>query len=357
MAGKPDDTIIVAPGGAARLWWPLGAAAAAGAVLVAGALFWLRPPAPSTIPAAPPPPAITIPTATEAQLRDEAPGVRTMLRFASNPAIVVLDFPTLAEQGRMLNRLAAWAEKDGVPHDRLLTDAELAAVIRASGATPEAYYYGHDYRAADIARFFALAEQDHIALDPEEETLRQLTGEARAGAPGFGALITLPRADAANQVDPAARATILHHELSHGAYFTEPAYTAFANHFWRQDLTEAERAAFRRYLQGEGYDPALEDLMINEAQAYLMHTADPRFFDPVKLGIPPGRLEALREQFFAGMPAGWLRDGTAARPAPRLRAAPGGRQWPGRVSSRMTLAATLPPRRRRVSMAACRLRR
>ena len=37
----------------------------------------------------------------------------------------------------MLNRLAAWAEKDGVPHDRLLTDAELAAVIQASGATPE----------------------------------------------------------------------------------------------------------------------------------------------------------------------------------------------------------------------------
>ena len=36
----------------------------------------------------------------------------------------------------MLNRLAAWEEKAGVPHDRLLADAELEAVPSAKAARP-----------------------------------------------------------------------------------------------------------------------------------------------------------------------------------------------------------------------------
>ena len=306
-----DDTVILQPAKPRRAVWPAGAAVLAGLALgLAGVgIKWANTPT-----AAPP-----IPAADEAAMRAESPAARTVLRFAPNPAIVVMDFPTLAEQGRMLNRLAAWAEKGGVPHDRLLSDAELDAAIRASGATPATYYYGHDYRAADIARFFTLSDRDHTPLDAEEQELRQFTRRAAAEADGFGSLITVVRADAANEVDPAARATILHHELSHGQYFTDPAYARFVHTVWDSVLTPSERALFRTYLAAEGYDPALEDVMVNEMQAYLMHTADPRFFDVARLGIPPARLAEIRQSFAAGMPPSWLRDAVLANPPPPAR--------------------------------------
>lgn len=350
MGGNGDDTVILRPprrSSPARL-----ALAAAALVVVLGlGAVWLAWPTH-------PLPEPTIAALTEAELAGESPVTRTVRRFASNPAILVIDFPTLAEQGRMLNRVAAWSEKAGVPHDRLLDDAELETAIQAGGATADTYYFGHDYRGADIARFFVLADREHRKLRPEEQQLRLLVAQARAEPPGLGALITLPRANAQNQVDAAARVTILHHELSHGEYFTNPIYADFVRLFWTNVLTASERTMFRAYLTKDGYDPALEDLMINEMQAYLMHTPDARFFDPAQLSIQPARLAEIRQIFLTGMPAGWLRDvtGPAPRPsvrrAPRMRRARGRRrQWPGRVSRTIDAAATLPPRRRRLSIA------
>ncbi len=286
-----------------------------------------------------------------------------MIRFASNPAILVIDFPTLTEQGRMLNRLAAWAEKAGVAHDHVPSEEVMAAAIAASGATADTYYYGHDYSATEVAHFFALAAEEHMPLRPEEEDLRRIATRAAAEPAGFGAVITIVRGDAANQVTAQARATILRHELSHGQYFTDPVYAAAVAHFWEAVLTGPERAAFRRYLAQEGYDPALEDLMRNEAQAYLMHTPDPAFFDPARLGIPQGRLSQLRQQFLIGMPPGWLRDDlVTGGTVPALPASVPGvtvpgqkqrrrRQRAGRVSMGSAVAVTPPPRRRRASIA------
>jgi hypothetical protein len=301
-----------------RSRWPFVAAGLLAVLAAGGGGLWLfqsppapPPPLPTVQPVAyvaPPPAAIA--TASEPAIETEVPAARTVLRFAPNPAIIIIDFPTLAEQGRMLNRVAAFVEKAGVPHDRALTDAELAAAIQASGATPDTYYYGHDYRAADLDRFFELADRDHVALDPEEEQLRALDREARAEPAGFGALITLTKVDPDSRVDQAARSTILHHELSHGEFFTNPLYAQAVDHFWQVTMTSAERTAFRTYLAAEGYDPAMEEVMMNEMQAYLMHTADPRFFEPKRLGIPPARLTQLRQLFVAGMPEGWLKDET-----------------------------------------------
>ncbi len=331
-----------------------------------GSFAWLRTPqSPAAIPVADAT-TLAIGLATEADLRTESPAARTLIRFAPNPAILVLDFPTLGEQGRMLNRMAAWAEKAGVPHDRLLTDGELAAAIQASGTTPDTYYYGHDYRAADLIRFFALADSEHIDLGAEERQLRRILAQAGAEPFGVGALITLPRADTANGVSATDRAVILHHELSHGEYFTNAAYTRYVQTIWASVLTEAERARFRSYLAEDGYDPSLEDLMINEMQAYLMYTPDARFFDPAKLGIPPARLAQIRQSFAAGMPSCWLRDETSATPTlPELPLAPGAAptlplraprwrgtaQGPARVSRTRAAVAALPPRRRKASTA------
>ena len=349
MRRNPDDTVILRPQRRRRGLVP----AVLGAVLLlvgaAGAFVWLRgPPAQPSLP--------PIAEATEAELQVESPTTLELRRFAPNPAIVVLDFPTLAEQGRMLNRVAAWAEKAGVPHDRVLTDAELAAAIKASGTTPETYYYGHDYRSADIARFFQLADAEAIKLDPDEEALRRIMARANSEPFGVGALITLPRADAANQVDAVSRAVILHHELSHGEYFSNATYNRYVHTIWDTVLTEAERALFRSYLSEDGYDPALEDLMINEMQAYMMYTPDARFFDVAKLGIAPGRLAEIRQSFATNMPSCWLRNETSATPtlpgpvqsdpvrAPRRRAVRGlaGSPAPGRRRRRCPRAGAVP---------------
>ena len=95
---------------------------------------------------------VHIATATEQQILDHVPAAGapdpTVFRFASDPRILVLDFASLLEQGRMLNRVAALVEKSGLPHDRVLTTSKSTAAIRASGDTVETFYYGHDYGAA-----------------------------------------------------------------------------------------------------------------------------------------------------------------------------------------------------------------
>jgi hypothetical protein len=255
----------------------------------------------------------SIETATEQQILDHVPAAGapdpTVFRFASNPRILVLDFASLLDQGRMLNRVAALVEKSGLPHDRVLTSFELAAAIRASGDTVETYYYGHDYDAPSLIRFFALADRDNIRLVGEEDRLGRLIRQAGWFEPNAqAALISIPQDGADAHVTQAGRATILHHELSHGEYFTNSAYVAFVHRFWMQTLTASERDRIRAHLHSVGYDSGLEEVMENEAQAYLMFTDSAEFFTPEMIDMSKARLAELRSGFFQAMPVGWLRD-------------------------------------------------
>jgi hypothetical protein len=258
-------------------------------------------------------PDIPIDTATEQHVLNnvttpEQRGI-TVFRFKPNPRILVLDFASLREQGRMLNRAAALIEKTGLPRDRLLDDADLDAAIKAVGDTVETFYYGHDYGSPALVRFFSLADQENIPLTDEEKSLRHLLREDDWFQPDArAALISIPQVGADDHVTLRARATILHHELSHGEYFTAPAYAAYVHRFWKQTLSEAERQQIRKHLHTLGYDPALDDLMENEAQAYLMFTDDAEFFTPDMFGMTKGRLAELRSGFYRTMPLGWLRD-------------------------------------------------
>jgi hypothetical protein len=291
------------------------AAAVVLAVLSAGAWFaWHpAPPAPAPVPRATP--AFAIRTATEAEILTNTAGPLTIFRFAPNPRVLVLDFASLHEQGLMLNRVAALVEKAGLPRDRVFGAAELETAIRSHGETPDTYYYGHDYSAASLARFFELSDRDHIALTPEEQLLRALLEQEDMLRPrAAGALISIPHIGSDKLVDAATRATILHHELSHGEYFTNPGYAAYARRFYREVMAEHDRARFMKFLAAQDYDPADEDLMINETQAYLMHTADTRFFSAASVGMSEAELDRLRAAFLLGMPAGWLRDCTTVPP-------------------------------------------
>ena len=354
-ADADEDTLIMrrpraGPAGGKRRSGPPSPATWLGlamlAILLAGAAAWVwrgvdppaaqpvvaaapaapqQPPAPQPAPTAQPaasapkqallpqqPPA---PHITDARLA-EIDGLRhsgsAVYRLVENPRILLIDFPTLAEQGRAMNRLAALIEKSGMPHDRVLSEPEMALAV----PNPDTYYLAHDYAATSLARFFSLAETETQPLNQQERDLLALLVGAhvieRAGT-GYVAttpemaVVTLVQADgpgapADEVVDASLRDTMLHHEVSHGEFFTNSAYRAHCERFWRERMSEAERVLFRSFLAGNGYDPANETLMINEMQAYLMHTPDPRAFSAALLHVTPEKLADLRRRFMDPQP-------------------------------------------------------
>jgi len=238
-----------------------------------------------------------------------------LFRLRPAPTVAVLTFPSLTAQARALNRIGAFVEKAGAPHDRVLSDTEMASLIQQDRETAENFYYGHDYRMEDVHRFFAAAARQGLPLHPEEAALRAMLNREAAAHPAPGALISLPPISAAEQIDPAARATILRHEISHGVYFTDAAYAAYTRHFWSSTLTEDQRAHFRTMLAIQGYDVTNEDLVGNETQAYLVHTPDPRYFSAAAVGMPNEDVARLRLAFVACMSPSWLRARTSGSSA------------------------------------------
>lgn len=275
---------------------------------LAGWLLLARPdlpPAPSSPVEAPA--AIPITVATEAQIAVHDSDRLRVFRLADNPLILILDYPTLRQQGLALNRVAAFIEKAALPKDKVLDDDALAAEIARSGETTDSYYYGHDYAAADLTRFFATAERDGVRLNPEEAALRALVRQEGLTDPANrGAIITVARVGP-DSVDAFTRRIILRHELSHGEFFTNPLYAAFARQAWSDILSAEERVAFQRFLVDQNYDAQNTDLLVNEMQAFLMFTPDDRYISPERLGISSEALQALRARFLAAMPDGWLR--------------------------------------------------
>lgn len=312
-----------------RFLWSGIALAAVAAVLLGSAAFLWPPPdvpqaaiAPAPLPAVPPEPATrTSPSSvTEAGLAQILTGrqsVTVFYRLTENPRILVIDFPDLEEQGRMMNRIAALIEKSGAPRDRILSDAELAAYIQTAGGSSATFYFAHDYAAPSLARFYSMAQAEGESLNQQEKDLlgRLLdVGLLRAAAAGYVAddpelaLISIVQPQAA--IDPALRETMLRHEVSHGEFFTNAAYRDHCERFWRERLSEDERAMFRDFLAGSDYDPANETLMINETQAYLMHTPDPRVFSANRLGVSADILVDLQRRFMNPQPPTPLLGGT-----------------------------------------------
>ncbi|WP_421988692.1 hypothetical protein [Roseococcus sp.] len=321
-----DDTIrlprAAAPGGASPsppplpvsrrrltgLWIGLGAAGIAGA---GGGWWWLRregatPPVaelpPARPPSEPPAPAEGPAEFSTAEILANRTAEPMALRWASNPLVWVLDFPSLELQGRAMNRMAALLEKARAPRDRVLGDEALAGAITADGRTAATWYSGHNYRASDLARFFEQAERDHVTLNPLERWVQEQVELARrVDRSRDAAILTIPAVGA--HVDAGMRFAILRHELGHGQFFTLPFFAAHVMRIWERGFSETERADMRRYLGGEGYDEKQGELMANEAMAYLLYTPDLRFFDPARdLGWSNEQANRLRAMLRSGAP-------------------------------------------------------
>lgn len=311
--------LLAAGGVAGGVWWSWVAPATEPPAAPPAAALAPPPPVTATLPppvAATPPPAVAPQPAEQAPSRltrmpvlMDLPGILahrasapTMLRLAEETAVFVLDFPSLDQQGASLNRVAALVEKAGLPRDRVLTPAEMAAAIARAGDTPATYYYGHNYRGAELERFFALAARDGLALSPDEAWVEAQFRLARGLLPREREIALVSIAAPGPLMDEAARASVLRHELSHGYFATRPAYAEHIRRVWREGFTEAEREAFRQFLAREHYDRSNEEVMLDEAQAYLLHTPDPRFFSAAHLGLPAAQVERMRALMRRGAP-------------------------------------------------------
>lgn len=281
--------LVLAGGGGAAWWWSTRPPAAA------------PPPQPVLAQPAPPLPPAPPLLGMEAMLAQRS-AVPAVFRWADNPLVWVLDFPSLEAQGQALNRAAALIEKASTPRDRLLRDEELAAAIKADSRTAADWYFGHNYRAADLRRMFELADGQGIRLNPLELWVREQVALAhRLDRARDAAFISIPAIG--GPVDAEMRRSILRHELSHGQFFTLPLFAAHVMRVWERGFTDAERAAFRRFLAAEGYDSAQDEVMANEAMAYLLFTPDRRFFDPARdLGWSDAQADRLRALLREGAP-------------------------------------------------------
>jgi hypothetical protein len=314
MAAADDDTLRILPSAVPKATRSaMTRAAVVVAVLAASAgtgWYWSGPATPPPVPLAvavlPPSPSPIaarqpIPLLTEAELLELRPARPEMWRLRENPRVFVLVFPDLEQQGAAFNRAAALIEKAGLPRDRLLSQTELAEAIARNGDTPATWYYGHDYRTADLRRFFALAERDRVALNDAELWVREQLALAEA-AGGTGALALVSTAAQGLMLDAGMRAAVLRHEIGHGHYFTIPGFAEHVHAVWRHRFSEAERAAFRAFLAREGYDPTNEDLLANETMAYLLFTPDPRFFAPAMVGLAEPAIRRMRDLLRDGLP-------------------------------------------------------
>lgn len=305
------------------LWAGIGVAALAVVLLGLSALYWrwsdapqavLAPaplPAPAPQPATSPAPS-PVGEATLAQILTGRQNVTAYYRLSENPRIHVIDFPDLEEQGRMMNRIAALIEKSGAPRDRVLSDSELAAYIQTAGGNSATFYFAHDYAAPSLARFYSMADSEGESLNRQETDLLSFLLDVRllrradagyvADDPEMALISIVQPQDGSPPIDATLRETMLRHEVSHGEFFTNPSYREHCEEFWRERLTESERSMFRDFLAGSDYDPTNETLMINEAQAYLMHTPDRRLFSAARLGVSEDELVDLQRRFMTPQP-------------------------------------------------------
>ena len=273
---------------------------------------------PATLPAPEPPRCCPVTEASYRQIAGSRNDAMQIYRLTGSPLILVVDFPSLGAQGRMLNRIAALIEKSHAPRDRVVDEAELARLIVARGDSADTFYFGHDYDAAALTHFFNLAPLSRVELNPSEILLRNLLvaerfmietpAGYRTGEPAKALVsVSQPQPDdpATPQdegVDDLMRAGILRHELSHGEFFTNARYRDYVADFWQKQMTEEQREGFRHFLREEDYDVGNDRLMMNEMQAYLMNTPDPRLFHADWVGLAEEALESLRVRFLAGDP-------------------------------------------------------
>ena len=180
--------------------------------------------------------------------------------WPSFPRVLIFDTADYRVQDRFFKRLAFFVEKAGftgsIPGWRALEGRH--------------GYNAHDYRAADLARFFAAARAEGVELAAEEQTLKGILLDAgiiestgSAFASGSGAVLSISRSSSA-----ALRELLITHECFHGVFFSLPSFQAESERTWRS-LSGVEKRVWREFLAMKGYNTDDPGLVVNEFQSYL----------------------------------------------------------------------------------------
>lgn len=177
------------------------------------------------------------------------------------PNILIFDFRDYQLQSAFLKRLSFFVEKKGST-GRLLPNSLIG---------PLHGWNAHDYRAADLARFFQQAEEESFRLNDEEYLLRDILlkqgiirrrgGEYRTGD---GGILSISR-----ESSDRLRYIFITHEGYHGLYFASEEYRREVKSVW-EDLSGNEQEFWKIFLDWKLYEVRDTDLVINEFQAYLM---------------------------------------------------------------------------------------
>lgn len=209
-----------------------------------------------------------------------------LFSITDRPGLYVMHAPSVADQGAMFSRVVALLERRDMPRDRIVTMAAIATYARRFGTDPAGLTAGNNFSAAQIAHFFEMAGEQHMALTDGERALQtilvrwgliQEDNGRWAARSSRDFLITIPGigpAPGGEKITAAVRAAILSHELGHWQYFSDGGYAHACRSFWWQELNYEERAELTRQLANLGYDPS-DRIIIDEMQAYLLHTPAP----------------------------------------------------------------------------------
>ncbi len=239
--------------------------------------------------------------------------------YAKNKNVLILDCPTLHQQGLMFNRVLAFVEGLGASKTELLNDQELLKFIKNKKLTFETFAFGNDFGLKNIVNFFNLANQTSTRLNKEEIRLKDILLKHNFMIVGENSKLKTTQVDKAiisitqlqaddpsseinELIDIDIRRTVLMHELSHGDFFTNKAYRDYCKDFWLNKMSNSESKAFKTMLFENSYDINIEELCINEMQAYLMNTPDRRLFNAEWLNMTEDELRSIQQRFMSGKP-------------------------------------------------------
>ncbi len=224
-----------------------------------------------------------------------------MYRWVDFPDVYIIHFDTYLYQSRAFSRMAMYQEM-AASRGRIMSQEELVAWFSGQGATLEGLFGAHDYDTEDLAGFYnklwqsgeepwaeelavadALVQEGLLSMElgdgskPLPRTASPYAATGQHAVISFATRLALAESSRAIQGRPGRRyeAGALYHEMRHGIFFTDVDYAARCTQFWQQMLTADERRAFSTLLASLNYDPAFEELMVNEFQAYLLTPEGP----------------------------------------------------------------------------------
>jgi len=209
-----------------------------------------------------------------------------VFRWEHFPSLLIFDFANYDIQDRMLKRLAFFVEKAGF-RGRLAPDGEIAGLHA---------WNAHDYKADDLAAFFALARKTNFPLLDEEKQLEKILLEQKiiredasanmAGGitAGDGGIISISK-----ESDEYLRYRFMAHEGFHGIFFIDEEFRAFSRQRWGKFPPVAKRFLIS-FFEFQQYDVKDEYLLINEFMAHILQQSTSGAADYFGKYLPP-RLE------------------------------------------------------------------